>query len=59
MTLLPNRRHDPARTGILTLLAELSRLRLDCPPDEHQRRTDLNTRMDALLDRLNNLKENP
>lgn len=55
MTLLPNRRQDPARTGILALLVELRKLRLDCPPDEITRRTDLDLRIDALLDRLNTL----
>jgi len=56
VTLLPNRRQDPARHGILTLLTELRKLRLDCPPDDYARRTSLEQRIDALLDRLNNLE---
>jgi hypothetical protein len=52
---LPNHRSDRVRTGVLTLLAELRKLRLDCPPDDFKRRTSLDGRIDELLDRLNTL----
>ena len=55
MSRLPNHRSDRARTGVLTLLAELRKLRLDCPPDDLKRRTSLDGRIDELLDRLNTL----
>ena len=53
--LLPNCRNDPARAALVKLLTELRKLRLDCPPDDFSRRSALDARIDAALDRLNPL----